>query len=303
MCLEKQIKLCFKEFSSTLKYIPDRIYHYTKMDTAFKILSDDSVCFHMTNIQDFDDIFEGKTIEVYYDLALYNLKTSGFLNDDIYEMLKDVKVPEKKEMYINIPNNANTTYVKKYPYNVYITCFSTSKNDEYMIKNYTKSDDKKGYCMEFLSREISKSDLAINSFDNGYRISLNKVLYGNQIITYIEEYIKWLHLSAQKIDDEEAIRQSMIFHLEEELHKLKYISKLSKYQKEEEVRLILYLPSDETPDYYTPCFFEQTDEKKRFIKVSFPKSVFFNLFPTKYVKKEEHEQTMEYLSKKNYRLW
>ena len=53
--------------------MPFEVFHYT--DAADKILLEDSkgVSLRMTHIDCFDDVFEGKTIEVFYDLALEDL--------------------------------------------------------------------------------------------------------------------------------------------------------------------------------------------------------------------------------------
>lgn len=283
--------------------ISDTIYHYTDIDTTLKILSDNSVCFHLTKAEDFQDKFEGKTIEVYYDLALYNLKSSGFLRNQDYEILSDISVSDKREMFFDCPSQEAHSEYKPTRYKTYIACFSMDKNSTYMINNYIKQNDRKGYCLELSSVELNDYNTTTRSFGKGHQFVFKKILYGSQIISYFEKFIKWLYSFAPE-PAEEDIAKVFIPRIKEELSQLRFTSKLSRYEKENEARLILYMPyPDDSPDYYVPQYTEEVNEHgKHFINIELPKQVLFNLFPSDSVGIEEHQHIINQLSKTGYRL-
>lgn len=279
--------------------IPNLIYHYTDIKTTLDILSSQSVCLRMTNAEDFEDTFEGKTIEVYYDLALHNLKQSGLLDDRFYDILGKIDTYYSNRLFFQFFDQ-NGLYTKSAKYNAYVACFSTLKQDPFMIKNYIKHPDKKGYCIGLYSTNL-RSNRTIYSTQNRGWFDFAKVLYGANIISMLESEIKLIYSHYSKLADEE-ITEYIVPYMTELLKSLKLKAKLSKYEKENEVRLILYTPIQEDISknygvYYTE---ERNERGKRFIDVKFPKTAFSDLLPTDSVDEKERAYTIEQLSHRGY---
>ena len=65
------------------------------------------------------------------------------------------------------------------------------------------------------------------------------VLYGDDIVKYLESKIK-------EVIDSPDMKRDMAWFIGEVLHRLQFVAKQSKYSKENERRLIVYLPEGET---------------------------------------------------------
>ena len=68
------------------------------------------MCFLMTRAEDFEDQFEGMTLEEYYQEAIENLRKSGFLPDTHYRILRKAQMPEMKPMSFSNPVDPSSIF-------------------------------------------------------------------------------------------------------------------------------------------------------------------------------------------------
>lgn len=279
-------------------YIGDEIYHYTGVNAAKAILRNDCVSLRMTHIDDFDDVFEGKTVEVFYDLSLENLKREGVIDDSVYNQLSEIDAPKRYMFHFNINNESNTTYCTYTDYDVYVSCFCEDGNSDYMLKRYIRDEDQKGYVIGAFSLDLAENDTTM-CFGEGHRFELKKILYGRQIVESIEVFVKeLLSIYGGRIDAEakEAIR----FKLSE----MRYMAKLARYSREKEVRLILMIPKgDRLPENYKPRYNQVVENGKRYVYVSIPKGVIFEVQNSKTVPDKEWSEFTYQLKEYGYHLF
>ena len=157
LTLEEKSKLRDHELNPS-RDTPEVIYHYTDRETTRKILTKDGLCFRMTRAEDFEDQFEGRTLEEYYQEAIENLRESGFLPDTHYRILRKAQMPEKKPMLFSNPVDPSSIYLQGTRYTAYVSCFSTEKDDLKMIEYYMKNESKKGYCIGVNAKSLNTNE-------------------------------------------------------------------------------------------------------------------------------------------------
>lgn len=229
------------------------VYHYTTDEITDYILAKNDVCLKMTKIEYFEDKYEGKTIEVYYDLALEKLLKNKKISQSIYELLTKIRVPEKN-FYIT-QNVVGIQTFTSMDSDVYIACFSKNKNDQYMVQNYIKNIDHVGYCLDFYYSELESNEITQN-LSMGFFLKMIPVKYGSQIIDELYDFIDQL-LSIPDNADENYILQWAKGLIETKLNELKYATKLGKFNQENEIRLVLSVPKGwlsymDKPEYFAP---------------------------------------------------
>lgn len=217
----------------------DELYHYTDIDCMENILQNDKVVFRMTNINDFSDKMESKSIEVYFDLAIEQLYIDGVIDLKIKELLSSIKIDEK-HLFSTVDKIFGGEYMKSEPYDVYVLCFTTDGNSSYMTENYIRNSEHKG-CIIHVNRNAC-GDFCKKSHD----YLMMKVIYGKEVIDNIYKFIKDELICGDKSD--EFINKYVIPLIVAYIHQLRYCTKLSKFKSEKEIRLIKYIPKTENYD-------------------------------------------------------
>lgn len=210
------------------------LYHYRSSETVLNgIIQEKNIQLRLTYAENFPDKFEGKAIEVFYDIALEELARDGLLNKEQYATFTKVDLFDKKLFFTEEKDEISHYAMKKYE--AYILCFSTVKDDPYMFEEYgNHSKDK--FCLAFSGLELRE----LSREDNGYPIiiKLVPVLYGKQVVEHLKVKI-------QEIADNQFYYKNAGVLISDILTELQYAAKLHKYYKENEIRLVVYLPKDE----------------------------------------------------------
>ena len=294
--IEKLVQVQHKE----RLFPPSSIYHYTNASVIDKILTNDGISFRMTRVSDFSDVYEGKSIEIYYDMALEQLEQSGRISSHQRSLFNRVELPEKRVAVFKLPlkegqPSALMSSIHMIPY---IICFSKNKCDPYMFKNYIKSEEQ-GYCLEFYGHDIA-SNANISHFGEGHKFKFYNVLYGNEIIDAIKQYICDMLSCIHEINDQ-IIEQFMLGPLAGKLQDLQYSAKLSKYKQENEVRLVLFIPEAQAcPAVYSPIYQEVEENGKKYIYIKFNKHALRGIFANRKVDCCHKMQLQQELNSKRY---
>lgn len=226
------------------------LHHYYSESAVKKVLQKDTICFRLSAAENFKDKMEGKAIEVYYDLVIDSLKRSGEITLDEYEALASIDVRQNEYFFSKHPSGI--MQYREMKFEEYIICFSSVNDDPYMFQNYGE------YCLTFTKGNLLS---LLQGRENVHPV-FAPVLYGNDIVKYLQDKIR-------KIINEPTMKKDLPWFVGEVLHYLQFVAKQSKYSKENERRLIVYLPENETeliPEI------ERTEIKdERYIYLRYPK--------------------------------
>lgn len=279
----------------------NEIYHYTDIETCKKILKSEGLTFRMTHVKDFTDKFEGRTIEVFYDMALEHLLKCGKISDDLYWELAELEIPNRDFFFFNTKDYQDKLYteVVSTDYDVYIACFSENAASSYMEEHYIKNEKHNGCAIGLFAANLESNNITL-SFGEGSRFRLKKVLYGEQIVNRIIEITEML-LNAYNEDI--AILKEVKLNLQQALLELRYTAKRSRYKNENEVRLILMIPKGErVPNYYTPRYEPVIENGKKYIEVPLPKCVFSTIEKSNSTTEEEFRDVVSMLRENGYKM-
>lgn len=292
MTISEQLRnLCNLSKHDCLIDLPPFLYHYTKEEHIRKILQDDCVTLKMTNINNFIDKQEGKVIEKFYQVALNSLKESHLIESNDWEELSRVK-PDKDNHFLVYENGRKSLVRKKH--DVYVFCFSKSKNDKLMFNNYSKSNSGTGYCIEFYPGPFKSLSTLGNTYQN-ISFSLANVLYGDNATFWLQNRI--LEIIKMTANFENPNTKWRVPIIQQILKELSYTTKNKEYEYEQEIRLTAYCPVDFDDELNTPYFLcerDKTCETDRF-QISFTIPVFSCLFggdPSN----PERNMTLDFLS-------
>ena len=272
--------------------IPHEIYHYTNSDIVKEILSPEGVCFWMTHYEDFEDKLEGKSVQIYCDLALERLHKNGCITEEERLSLADAQIPKQLLFY----GDKHCPIGKSVETVAYICCFSKEKESNYMFENYIKASNKKGFCIEFSSGNLFQNQIT-EGIKNGFRFEASLVLYGEEVIEAFEEFV--LGLKDRYGSNADWIRMYGKPLLENRMQEMQFAAKRGKYRGEQEVRLILYKGSSEDDEYET--YSEFPSGGKRYVKVVFPKNSLYNIYKSPTVTFEEDKEMRRCICERNYR--
>lgn len=256
------------------------LYHYTNEETVPQILTQEGISFRMTRIDDFDDKYEGKTIEIYYDLALERLCKTNILSEEQRLLLSQVKLPEK---HLFIFSSSSCKLAKPEEAIPYVICFSKKEKDPYMFEKYLKETNR-GCSMGFYSdllNVIIVQGKQIKHSGNGYKFYIQNVLYGEEIANDLENYIKGLFECAGGNPTEDEVKNWIIPFVEMKLSNMQYCSKLNKYKDENEARLVLLVSGKEN-NTVDPLQSFRTEEKngKHYLYITLPHHAFCAINPS-----------------------
>ena len=264
----------------------DSLYHYYNGETVPLVLRKDGIQFRLAALSTFEDKMEGKSVEVYYDLALQELLLERSITNVDYEELIKIKVPDKAYlMYLPKDGLGKGHFCE---YNEYVICFSKAKDDHYMYENYCKDSD--GYCLEFPVIELK--EVTCMSLRNSAEMMLMPVLYGREVVEYIKHIVlEVLNEPAKRHHLEECI-QSL-------LHIVQFSAKLSKYSLEREVRLITLLPKK--LEYDLPNIrYAESDDSKQYIYLNVEKYVLTGISAAPFNAKQETLKIMHTIKENGY---
>lgn len=281
-------------FDKTTKYT-NNIYHYTTADVTNLILNNEDVCLKMTLIDNFSDKLEGKTVDKFYNRALKKLLKENKISKSQYELLVKIKAPQKN---VSAFYEGNGVYRGEMTESdIYITCFSKEKDDPYMVKKYIKNKNHSGYCLIFSCCELKANELMGYCFDVGFSLKMFEVKYEKQVILEMYDFIEKLVRIFDGCDDKLKEHSKAI--IEAKLNELKYTTKLEKFRKENEIRLVLITPKGHLPHKKLRIFF---DSAKSDCIVKFPKCVIKGISKSPKLRNEEDIYWRKNFEQKGYKF-
>lgn len=263
----------------------DMLYHYYSSRSLKKVLTKDAIVFRLSAASEFKDKMEGKAVEVYYDLALSELKNEKRISEEQYEAFSRFSVPEKLFLPYQIENGLDVW--GETDYEEYIICFSTVEDDKYMFEKYISNSD--GYCLHFLKLDLQ--ELMFRGINNHAQVKLIPVLYGRHVVDFIRERIELIATDPVKAN-------KCAFFIEELLHYVQYAAKLEKYSKENEVRLVVFCPRNSMKDSFSENLIRDEDGKHLYFSVE--KELLFKVTPAPYNNEKETSEVIEYLFDSGY---
>lgn len=235
------------------KECPKRLYHYTTLDLLERIFHKDELLFKMTDINCFDDKFEGKKGEEYLEEALIKLKRDGIIDGATANSLVHTKSVWKAFIFNSVDEDEKDL-CNLQEYNTYVLCFSSKESDKYMIENYIKNETHKGVGICLNSKLVLKENESIQN--KGYLLSILPVYYGQEAVNFMYNFIA----DAVKIcgDNSELFNKVAVHIIHAKADELCYTSKLSDFAIESETRLILHVANN-CPRNYCNLKFAQSE--------------------------------------------
>lgn len=247
--------------------VPD-LYHYRSGSSVSKMFNKDNLILRLTAADQFEDKLEGKAVEVYYDITLEKLARDGKITAEQFKDLSTIDIPDKTLIIHKTDEGMN--WAKWEEFETYVICFSTEKDDPFMYERYVHNKSTGGFCIELSGIEIrSLSQLSI---DNESHIKLIPVMYGEKTVRYLESQI-------MRVAGNSFLYKNRNEVIGEILHQIQFSAKRSRYSKENEIRLLIYLAKGDYSDH--PNLNRDRDEKEKiiskYINFKIPKEVVFNV--------------------------
>ena len=260
------------------------LYHYRSVNSVGNIFNGDSIRLRMNRSDQFSDKMEGKAVEVYYDMALEELLAEGEITEEQFTFLSQIE-PSNEEMFIFREDN-DLKNAKCLEYDAYIICFSKVKNDPYMFEHYgSQAEDK--YCLELLTSQLevlSHEDLGV-----GTRTEIIPVMYGKEVVSFLKNKIR------QVVNNQFLYMNASIL-IDDLLHTIQFSAKRARYSKENEVRLVVFLPHG--AEYFDKRYV--TDKEKKCLWLNLPTHSVCNYWPKPGNSAENDEKIKNMLRTRGY---
>ncbi len=232
--------------------LPDFLYHYTSIENVKNIFQKKGISLKFTQASHFDDKLEGKSCAVFYSIAIEELLGEGIIDKRERDLLDEIE-PAKIGFFFT-RNTDGMSFYKSERAITYIGCFTDEEADKaYMEKHYIKNVKHEGVCISFRSYGMEE-ELRYRKKE-GYRVTFATVLYGREVVNYLKEFIKKIKNICGDLESEGFTNLGKGI-LRNELARLSYSSKIGKYFKERESRIILQLPVNIEPGYSGSSFRE-----------------------------------------------
>lgn len=245
-------------------FADNELYHYRSGNSIKSIINEDAVRLRLSQAESFADKTEGKIVNKYYSIALKDLYESKRINMIQYKELLGYKLPDTMPF---ISEETETTYlVDEETFDVFIICFCTKKDDPYMYREYVKTKETGGFCLEL--SDVDVSSLTELSMNNNAHIKLATVLYGEAAIDAIKKEVDSI------IQNEQLYSERKIL-ISELLHRMQYITKDSCYSKENEVRMLVYVAKNDNNEHAD--FEIKKDGKNKYLYFRLPKYMLVNV--------------------------
>lgn len=247
--------------------VPD-LYHYRSGSSVSKMFNKDNFILRLTAADQFEDKLEGKAVEVYYDITLEKLARDGKITAEQVKDLSTIDIPDKTLIIHKTDEGMN--WAKWEEFETYVICFSTEKDDPFMYERYVHNKSTGGFCIELSGIEIRS--LSQLSMDNESHIKLIPVMYGEKTVRYLESQI-------MRVAGNSFLYKNRNEVIGEILHQIQFSAKRSRYSKENEIRLLIYLAKGDYSDH--PNLNRDRDEKEKiiskYINFKIPKEMVFNV--------------------------
>ena len=220
------------------------IFHYTALRNIESILfnSQGKIVLWASQCDCLNDISEGKIVELVYTKVCRDLKASGYITQNLFELLSGIK-SSKNETFITVENDKIRSH--RGEYTTYITSFS-KKNDILPMWNYYS----KGDLFEGINLGMDAKAILSNFplfFANGkMRVHVSSVIYAPKEQEQIIK--KFLLEIASKY--KEGFESSVRAVVSMKLTSLKMIFKHECFSHEQEVRIIVDLPNKYRDDFF-----------------------------------------------------
>ena len=264
----------------------DMLYHYYSSRSLKKVVNSNNILLRLSSSANFDDMMEGRAVQVYYDLALEELVGAKVLTEEQFVKFADVDIPEKIP-FISVNDDGWSIY-RAEPYEEYVICFSTVEDDPYMYENYIHDSD--GYCVHLFGTELN--ELETLSISNHANITLIPVLYGRESVEYIKGKLC-------EIISDPAKERNYEYFIKDLLHYVQYAAKRKMFAREHEVRLVIFLPKNH-PSSLPNIRFWSDENGRKYIYFSVPKYLLYDVSPAPYNAKSETQIIKEYLNTRGY---
>lgn len=271
----------------------DELYYYRSGKSLKHIFSKDDLILRLTVADQFEDKLEGKAVEVYFDIALEEMLNGGELSPKQFEELSQIDIPNVA-MFCHKTDNGIPLF-KWEEFSTYIICFSKVKDDPYMFEKYVHNKETGGFCVEFSSVELDS--LSQYGMENEAIIKLIPVMYGYQTINYIKDEVR-------KLIQSPYLYQNKEYALSEVLHTVQFSAKRSRFNKENEIRMVVYLVKDDIGnhrDLYRDSN-KTEEEKKKYLNFRIPKHMVFNVTSDPLNVPDMTERMKSYVLNQGYRM-
>ena len=250
-----QFLLCFYMSRKYMKeFTGGEIFHYTSPTGLEKILFSkdhkDKLELFASRYDCVNDTQEGKYIIDIYGSVVDELYTSSKkLSDEEYHAIKDI-LP-RNEMLIPEYEGGECIRAKNEKCDMYICCFSTDGDALPMWNYYSKNDKYQGYNIGIEGRSAIDS---LHPHWSGVNVKWYEVIYEekeqeNLIRNFLTEILEY-YTPHRKPTIQYAIAK--------QLTEWSKIFKNPCFAHEKEVRMVLYLPQNETHEHY-PIEYRQKD--------------------------------------------
>ena len=268
------------------------LYHYTDLSVVDKIFTDDSITLRFTHEDCFEDKLEGKTVDVYFEIAINKMYKDGLITLDQAKHLYTIQVAKNKVL----SQAGNNIFEKELvdSNDVYIACFTEKRESRYMVENYFRNDSKKGCRIEFLTHNLLSND-TIKKSNIGFTIESTKILYGQDIV---DDICCFLKLLLQFEPDVYHPTFSNLLGIK--LSNLKYAAKREKYRDENELKLILYVSEKDNENEFIHK--EGLANNKKFRDVIITKNSAWGIDFSESVSDDERDSIKNLVSSRGHRL-
>ena len=258
----------FFDYDFELGWNAPDLYHYRSGSSVSKMFNKDDLILRLTAADQFEDKLEGKAVEVYFDITLEKLVRDGKITSEQFKDLSTIDTPDKALIIHKTDDGMN--WAKWEEFETYVICFSTEKDDPFMYEKYVHNKSTGGFCIELSGIEIRS--LSHLGMDNESIIKLIPVMYGEDTVRYLESQI-------MRVAGNPFLYKNRNQVIGEILHQIQFSAKRSRYSKENEIRLLMYLAKGDCSDH--PNLFRDKDEEgkivSKYINFRIPKEMVFNV--------------------------
>ena len=229
------------------------LYHYRSGSTVTNhIFTENNIQLRLTRADCFEDKLEGIVVDVYYDLALEELILERKISKTQYAVLSEVRLPTEELFVRNREDGVHLGTMERYE--AYVICFSSIKNDPYMFKSYGS------FCLAIMKSELQW--LESQAYGNGIRVKTTSVYYGKKAVDFLKKKIL-------EIVSNEFLFNNAKMIMSDNLHEFQYRAKCFQYHKENEIRMIVYIP--ENGNISSKYFEKYSENEKYYLRLCLPK--------------------------------
>lgn len=230
---ELQIKMGWNEEAFLLNDIPTDIFHYTSTGGFESILFNNPEYIELwaSRYDCLNDTSEGTVAMEKYQLVCDKMLEEGELQAEIYDILKNIKLPHTTLMW---HCKDEKDILTRPEYVRYICSFSKNSDSLAMWNYYSKGNKYEGFNLGFFANQLLESvDLQLREYES--KVGLYSVVYHPEeqerliyefLCSIIEHYEKVDEMALRYMASNQLLKWSLIF-------------KNECFKHEEEIRLIV----------------------------------------------------------------